>query len=142
MTVRVVASIACVLLAADDAAEEYLKKLQGEWVLVSFKKEGEDLPAKAIEATRLTVKGEQWLYKSDIGEWSTTFKIDPSKTPKTIDMTIGTGKTARRQRGIYKIDGDTLTICRAAGRGDEERPKEFPGDHKGLVLIVWKRARN
>jgi uncharacterized protein (TIGR03067 family) len=141
MTLRVLVSIACVLLAADDAAEEDLKKLQGEWVLESFNKEGEELPAKALKAT-MTVKGEPWLYKSDIGEWSTTFKIDPSKTPKTIDMTIGTGKTARRQRGIYKIEGDTLTICRAAGRGDEERPKEFPGDHKGLVLIVWKRARN
>jgi uncharacterized protein (TIGR03067 family) len=56
-------------------------------------------------------------------------------------MTIGTGDEGRRQRGIYKIEGDTLTIFWAAGRGDEERPKRFPGDHKGLVLIVWKRAK-
>jgi uncharacterized protein (TIGR03067 family) len=72
--------------------------------------------------------------------YSTTFKIDASKNPKTIDMTIATGKTARRQLGIYKIEGDTLTICQTAGRGDEGRPKEFQCDHKGLVLIVWKRA--
>jgi uncharacterized protein (TIGR03067 family) len=141
MTVRVFVSIACVLLVADDAAKEDLKKLQGEWVLESFKKEGEDLPAKGIKATSMIVKGEAWLYKSDLGDWSVTFKIDPSRTPKTIDMTIGTGDEARLQRGIYKIEGDTLTICRAAGRGGEERPKAFPGDHKGLVLIVWKRAK-
>lgn len=140
MTFRVLVSITCVLLAADDAVREDLKTFQGEWVLVSFQKEGEDLPATTIKA-RLTVKGERWLYESDVGEWSATFKIDSSRSPKTIDMTIGTGDTARLQRGIYKIEGDTLTICRAVGRGGEERPKEFPGDHKGRVLIVWKRAK-
>jgi uncharacterized protein (TIGR03067 family) len=81
MTVGVLVSIACVLLAAGDAAGEDLKKLQGERVLVTFKKEGEDLPAKAIKAT-MTVKGQRWLYKSDFEEWRVTFRIDPSKTPQ------------------------------------------------------------
>jgi hypothetical protein len=61
-----------------------------------------------------------------------TFKLDPAKQPKTIEMTItealpDAGTTANPLKGktsfgIYRIGQNTLTLC----KGDE-RPKEFSG---------------
>jgi len=45
---------------------------------------------------------------------------------------------AQTWKGIYKLDGDTLTFCRPQASGGE-RPKEFKST-PGVVLIVYKRA--
>ena len=68
-------------------------------------------------------------------------KLDPSKSPKEIDITLLEkfgGKDGFRMTGIYKLDGDTLTVCRTVSP-DYERPKEFKVA-EGHVLIVFKRA--
>ena len=67
------------------------------------------------------------------------YKIDPSKNPKTIDFTIKAGDTEGVSRGIYKLEGDTLTLCRTVG--DIERPKEFKTTAEAGFLVVWKRAK-
>lgn len=66
-----------------------------------------------------------------------TSKIDPTKTPKTLDQTFtkggaGAGKTSL---WIYELKDDTLKIC-ATAPGDP-RPTEF----KGNTLQVWKRQK-
>ncbi len=67
MTLGFLVVIAGVALAADDSSKEDLKRLQGEWLLVSFKKEDEELPPQASKA-RMAVEGERGVYKSDVGE--------------------------------------------------------------------------
>ena len=43
--------------------------------------------------------------------------------------------------GIYKLEGETLTIC-FAGPGDEERPKSFnPADGSRFMKMVLKRVK-
>ena len=42
--------------------------------------------------------------------------------------------------GIYKLEGDTLTMCRATATGDVEPPHEFKTTAEEGLLTVWKRA--
>ena len=71
-----------------------------------------------------------------------TFKLDPSKKPKTFDLTITSegdnkGKT---QLGVYKIDGDTLMFCIAPFDG--ARPTEFASEKgSGRILTTYKRVK-
>jgi uncharacterized protein (TIGR03067 family) len=143
MVARVLTSMACLILLAADDAEADRKKLQGKWVMVAFEKEGSKLPLKALEDNTLTVEGEKWVYESkSLGyEKKVAFRLDPSTTPKGIDMMETLSDKERLTRGIYKIEGDTLTICRAGGDGRGPRPKRFSGDDRGVVLMVWKRAK-
>ena len=75
-----------------------------------------------------------------------TFKVDPSKKPKEIDMKITEDETGKHKgktaQGIYALDGDTLKWC-VAEPGTTERPKEFaaPADTK-LMFITLKREKS
>jgi len=142
MFVRAVLPFAVVILiaAADPAqdAKKDLERFQGEWTMLTFEAKGKKLPD--VKNVKLTIKGDRWTVQ--FGEQTSpkmTFKIDPSKDPKTIDFTIKSGDKDIVSRGIYKLEGDTLTVCRTVG--DEDRPKEFKTTAKAGQLRVWQRAK-
>jgi uncharacterized protein (TIGR03067 family) len=125
---------------AQDAKKE-LEKLQGEWTMVSLEQRGKKVPDETVNLYKLTIKGDQWIVKAGDGpESKVTFKIDPSKDPKTLDMTFKGADEETSSQGIYKLEGDTLTLCRTVG--DRERPKEFKTTEEAGILVVWKRAKN
>jgi uncharacterized protein (TIGR03067 family) len=72
---------------------------------------------------------------------ATTIKLDPGKSPKAMDITFTEGESKGKvSLGIYKIEDDRLTICRAAPGTD--RPSEFaskPGS--GHTLMVYERVK-
>ena len=135
-----------VFLAADKAkpnvAEGDKDKIQGSWTVVAMVQRGKNRPEKAIREIqlRLTFAGEKMTFTSAFHEKEDTdnvFKLDPTKTPKEIDLTFEFGK--KPSKGIYELDGDTLRICMST-----ERPATFSTKGKGdetITLWVLKRDK-
>jgi uncharacterized protein (TIGR03067 family) len=70
-------------------------------------------------------------------------KVDETTSPRQVDWNNFT--SADQQEfpqipGIYKLDGDTFTVCNGGMNGS--RPKEFkPGDGVLAEVVVFQRER-
>jgi uncharacterized protein (TIGR03067 family) len=90
----------------------------------------------------LHFKGDKFTATIDEeGKFKGTFKIDPSKKPKHIDMTVKEGEKFANMTsvGIYELKGDTLKWC-ANEPGKDQRPSEF-ADAEGHLYVVMQRAK-
>jgi len=94
----------------------------------------------------ITFTGNKWkLEIKGEGDFAAgTFKVDATKKPKTMDLTItDAGGKAEKYKGksslaIYELDGDTLKWC-AGQPGKDERPTML--DDKMNLSIVFMRAK-
>lgn len=122
-------------------SQHELDKLQGEWTMTAREIRGEKSDDSAIKQFKLTIQGNQWIATStrpNSNPSKMTIQVDPASSPKTIDLTISNGSALL---GIYKLDGDTLTVCRSAATGDVERPQEFKTTKDDGSLTVWQRVK-
>jgi uncharacterized protein (TIGR03067 family) len=90
------------------------------------------LPEEYVKsiALKMTFDGDKVSAKSMDETKDGTFKVDPTKKPKEIDITVG-GKASK---GIYELKDDTLKICVSDG----DRPTEFvtkAGTKAGLITF-------
>jgi uncharacterized protein (TIGR03067 family) len=134
------------LIPADpnrDAIRKEVARFQGTWKFVSYGIAGRKVAEWELKETAKytwTFKDGLWTASSE-GKtaYDELFRLDPTQNPKVIDF-FDTNR-ATFWRGIYSLQGDTLTVCdRRFEHG--ERPKEFvsrPGS--GLVLFVLKRVK-
>ena len=131
-------------VVADDAADKKdREKLQGTWTAVSGEKEGKDDP-EAKEHT-LVFEGNKFsVKKGDKVVVRGTFKIDASKSPKTMDIEISEGPEdvkGKTAQAIYALDGDELTWC-VAEPGSGKRPEKL-ATKEGVkhMLVKLKREK-
>ena len=120
-----------------------LERLQGSWLAVSVEEDGRTSPVEATSRTRVTIYDDHYaLHVKDQVFHGFIGDIDPGQQPQAIDfirvrLPVG---TSRRYPGIYRLDGEELTICMALpGQG---RPAAFatqPGS--GQALARFRRER-
>jgi uncharacterized protein (TIGR03067 family) len=120
-----------------DPTKEDTKKLQGTWIKVrSFP------PGNGEGEGRLEINGGRMRYSLQgtlAGEYS--LSIDARKKPKLFTFK-GTGGLADGfgYRGIYRLEGDQLTICYVMGDG-LQRPTDFDTSKDGVILSAYKRQK-
>jgi uncharacterized protein (TIGR03067 family) len=123
--------------AQDKAGSSDKDKIQGTWSAVAGQHNGKAVPSDQVKGVQVVFTGDKLILKSSGKEMELTFKLDPSKKPKEIDVDFG-GKTGT---GIYELDGDNLKI--AHGELGDPRPKEFVSkEGSGVSLMVFKRQKS
>jgi len=129
------------LLVAAPATKDPPKKdppsLVGVWIGETGIKGGKPSPPE--EASMDFGKDGKLVFKEKGRELPGTFTTDAKASPAQLDFTLGAGGQSISLLRIYKIDGDTLTIC-FAFMGDRPTKFESP-DGSMTMLITLKRAK-
>lgn len=125
------------------AAEGDGKLVQGEWSVASQEVDGEQVPAGLLKSLTVTIDGDTFRVKSgaDVVQEGTQTLLDQTTTPKAIDVKVtgGRGK-GDVWLGIYKVDGDTFTVC--FDPTGKKRPTEFKtSKESGTFMNVHKRVK-
>jgi uncharacterized protein (TIGR03067 family) len=128
---------------ADDKAdvEKELKKFQGTWTFESVEAGGKEVPAAEFEGVTVTFVGDKYtVKKGDEVVQAATQKLDPSKSPKTLDVTVADGPNKGAvMLGIYEISGDTLKVC--FDPEGKKRPTQLKTTSGSETLVVHKRVK-
>jgi uncharacterized protein (TIGR03067 family) len=131
------------VVAFAQPAEEAPKNLQGSWTATKAQRDG-----KAIDDVvghQLSFTGKRFRIQSRDGKplYAGTVRVDPSAKPAAIDFEHAEGALkGKAWKGIYAVDGDTLTTCDNAPDLDKGRPTAFEAKSgSGYVLITFQRAK-
>jgi len=127
---------------ADDAKKDQ-DGLQGSWEVVELVMDGKPAPEATRKEIKIVFKGEKMTLTGPegIGKREFSFKLDPSKKPKSIDFNPLEGQfKGKTSPAIYELKRDELKLC-MPNRG-KERPTEFKaGEGSNLGLFVLKRSK-
>jgi uncharacterized protein (TIGR03067 family) len=125
-----------------DAVKDELERHQGTWSVTSSVYDGQPASEPVVRSIRRIVAGDHVVWERDGKSFAgTKIELDPAREPKAIDVIPDGGPDrGRRVLGIYKLQGDRLTICMAApGR---PRPTEFRAEKgSGWTLRTFRRER-
>jgi uncharacterized protein (TIGR03067 family) len=120
-----------------------LNQFAGAWRLTAQEHGGKKSEKKEIAQVTLDVKGGKWTTRDgvEVKEECEVEALDAKAKPATIDLRITSGSDRDKTvKGIWKREGDTLTVCVA--EPNRERPKAFEGQEgSGHTLLVFTRAK-
>ena len=132
-----------IVLAGAQLAMAADKELQGTWTATKAERDGK--PAADVVGHRLFFSGDRFEIQSKDRKslYSGTIRVDASAKPTAIDFEHAEGGLkGKAWKGIYALDGETLTICDNAENLDAARPWEFEAKSgSGYVLVTFNRAK-
>ncbi len=127
--------------AREEASRKELQKFQGTWVIESQELDGKAAKTEEIKARTYFCGADVFVVRkgNELLQLGVQ-KVDPSKSPKTINVTVTKGLyQGETMLGIYEIEGDRLKVC--FDIEGQNRPREFKTSAKeGRFLAVYKRV--
>jgi len=127
--------------ADEKTAAQDLKNLQGTWVVIEAERDG--APLDRIKGNKLVVKDNHFTVVTRSAELKGDLTLGPNKSPKTVDFHHQEGQLRdKKGEGIYRLDGDRLTLCYAEADSGKERPDAFATrEGSSRLLIVVQRQK-
>jgi uncharacterized protein (TIGR03067 family) len=119
-----------------DPNKEALDALQGAWQLIRHKSELEGRPG-IILASKMVIAQNHMRCFSGKGACLAVlaFTLDARTTPGRIDMRRLHPPDDGPYLGLYRLQGDRLSICYRQGK----RPGSFDSSEPGVVVEIYKR---
>ncbi len=113
-----------------------LNRIQGKWELQGGEKNSTKLDFKLEQPKMvLEIREDKWIFTGQ--EKGKIIAMDS----RTLDIKSSeVGRVGEVDEGIYKLTGDTLTICIYQGNG-KNRPTEFTSKNEDTILVVLKRLK-
>lgn len=149
LMIMAIAAASSLTLAADEKKEEAIRAdralLAGEWRVVSIEANGNtDADPTTARVTIVNGLDGRWSLLADgkpIAEGTST--IDPTKSPKTIELKGSRGSVenarGKHYRGIYEVHETTRRICFVPA--DKPLPESFAGGRDtGQILVTFERV--
>jgi len=101
-----------------------LDRLQGSWRVTAFESDGERMPGDTFADARIVISGDRFTSLGMGAPYEGTLKLHRSRGLKAFDLLFTSGHAqGTRNVGIYKLEGDTWTICLATQ--SSARPMRF-----------------
>jgi uncharacterized protein (TIGR03067 family) len=118
------------------------RDIVGEWVVESVTVRGQERPSSNLNY--IFTKDGKWIIHRDDKETpnvNRVYKCNPRAFPPTLELIASSnGGAAGPREGIYKLDGDKLTMCVAAS--GNARPEKFESTaDNGQTIYVLKRKK-
>ena len=125
-----------------DQNQSVLKTLQGAWVRVQNTAVGGPFPQTVDfvveivdDRMRYSQEGSSVLYEYAI-------LLDARKKPNVFDAKgIGGMAKGHTYRGVFRLEGDTLTLCSRLSEAEDRRPAGFDTTQPGVLVEVFKRQK-
>jgi uncharacterized protein (TIGR03067 family) len=137
MLVWIVAGSLMVAAPGPKDAPKKESPLVGQWRLVRANGErpvGDQVETFAADGSCVIRTRIEDRESEERGQYTT----NPATSPAEFDYVFNAAEGGNI-KGIYKVDGDTLTICYQTGKG--ERPKEFKAVRNVIILFVYQRVK-
>jgi uncharacterized protein (TIGR03067 family) len=131
----------CGSVFADENDEKAaLKQIQGTYLIIGLdgkdlKLTEKDFKAFPDDERKIVIKGDKIIANLGGKEDAATIKLDPSKKPPHITVV---DQNKRVDYGIYKFEKGLLIICTTEGGLEKDRPTEFKGSDKALLITLKK----
>jgi len=109
------------ILKPPEPQPQKIAELQGVWQAIHLEKEGTPGPEDTVKKVKLIIQGTDFIPQMDDEQKKFTYYADPTQSPKTIDIK----SPDLVYYGIYKIEGDRLTLCIYQCPTPQDRPKDF-----------------
>jgi uncharacterized protein (TIGR03067 family) len=127
----------------DDPSREKaeLDRHQGTWVATSSVFDGEEAPVEIVRSIRRIVTDDHVVWERSGKRFAgTRVVLDAKAQPAAIDIIPDGGRNRGEHiLGIYKLDGDEITICVA--QAGQPRPTDFKAE-KGSRLTLQRFKRD
>jgi uncharacterized protein (TIGR03067 family) len=116
------------------------ERIQGTWTISRLEMAGKNILADEGAKYQVVIQNNSFITKHEGKEQASyRLKLDSARSPKTIDFVpTDVNKDGPEMIGIYKLDGDTLTIFVSLDM--KERPRSYK-DGNVTVLVLQRQRR-